>query len=54
MQPDGSYVQLKPRKDSESKGSQELLIELAAQRLAEAKRLSKKKRKKKIAKRKNK
>jgi polyphosphate kinase len=54
MQPDGSYVQLKPRKGSESRGSQELLIELAAQRLAEAKRLSKKKRKKKIAKRKNK
>jgi polyphosphate kinase len=54
MQPDGSYVQLQPRKSSENKGSQEILIELAAKRLAEARRLSKKKRKKKIAKRKNK
>jgi len=54
MQSDGSYIQLQPTARGEQRSSQELLIELAAKRLAEARRLSKKKHKKKIAKRKNK
>jgi hypothetical protein len=54
MQPDGSYIQLHPATRGEQRSSQEQLIELAAKRLAVARRLSKKKRKKKIAKRKNK
>ncbi len=52
MQPDGSYIQLQPTGKDDQRSSQEQLIELAADRLAEARRLSKKKRKKKIAKRK--
>ncbi len=52
MQPDGSYIQLQPTGKDNQRSSQEQLIELAADRLAEARRLSKKKRKKKIAKRK--
>ncbi len=54
MQPDGNYIQLQPTARGEQLSSQEQLIALAAKRLAEARRLSKKKRKKKIAKRKNK
>ncbi len=52
MQPDGTYIQLQPTGKDDQRSSQEQLIELAADRLAEARRLSKKKRKKKIAKRK--
>ncbi len=52
MQPDGTYIQLQPSGKNDQRSSQEQLIELAADRLAEARRLSKKKRKKKIAKRK--
>ncbi len=52
MQPDGTYMQLQPSGKNDQRSSQEQLIELAADRLAEARRLSKKKRKKKIAKRK--
>ncbi len=52
MQPDGTYIQLQPTGRDDQRSSQEQLIELAADRLAEARRLSKKKRKKKIAKRK--
>ncbi len=52
MQPDGSYIQLQPTGKDNQRSSQEQLITLAADRLAEARRLSKKKRKKKIAKRK--
>ena len=54
MQPDGSYIQRQPTARGEQRGSQEQLIELAAKRLAEARRLFKKKGKKKIAKRKRK
>ena len=54
MQPDGSYIQLKPTGKDDQLSSQEQLINLAAERLAAARKLSKKKRKKKIAKRKNK
>lgn len=53
MQPNGSYIQLHPATRGEQRSSQEQLIELAAKRLAVARRLSKKKHKKKIAKRKN-
>ncbi len=52
MQPNGTYIQLQPTGKDDQRSSQEQLIELAADRLAEARRLSKKKRKKKIAKRK--
>ncbi len=54
MQPDGSYIQLQPTARGEQRSSQEQLIDLAAKRLAEARRLFKKKSKKKIAKRKRK
>jgi len=54
MQANGEYIQLQPSGKNDQRSSQEQLIELAAKRLAEARRLSKKKRKKKIAKRKNK
>jgi polyphosphate kinase len=36
MQPDGSYVQRHPQKDSEQRGCQEMLIELANDRVAAA------------------
>ncbi len=51
MQPDGTYIQRKPKPRGEQRSSQEILIELAAKRLAKARRLFKKKIKK-IAKRK--
>ncbi len=51
MQPDGTYIQRKPKLRGEQRSSQEILIELAAKRLAKARRLFKKKIKK-IAKRK--
>ena len=51
MQPDGTYIQRRPKTRAEQRSSQEILIELAAKRLARAKRLFKKKIKK-IAKRK--
>jgi polyphosphate kinase len=54
MQPDGTYIQRKPSGRSEQAGSQEILIQKAARRLADAQRLSRKKIKKKIAKRKRK
>ncbi len=54
MQEDGTYVQLQPGPDDEQRGCQEIFIELAKKRLAAAKKLSKKKLKKKIARRKRK
>ncbi len=51
MQPDGTYIQRRPKSRGEQRSSQEILIELAAKRLAKARRLFKKKLKK-IAKRK--
>ncbi len=54
MQADGSYTQLKPTARGEQRSAQQQFIELAGQRLAEARRLFKKKGKKKIAKRKRK
>ena len=54
MQPDGGYVQRKASNRGEQVGAQETLICKAAKRLADAQRLSKKKVKKKIAKRKRK
>ena len=54
MQSDGTYVQLQPSGKGPRIGCQEQLIQRAEKRLAEAKRLSKKKSKKKIAKRKRK
>ncbi len=54
MQPDGSYVQRRPTGRADQLGSQEILIQKAAKRLADAQRLSRKKNKKKIAKRKRK
>ena len=51
---DGEYVQLQPTPKGEQMSAQEQLIERAGKRLDEAKRLSKKKGKKKIAKRKGK
>ena len=54
MQPDGTYVQRMPPEGSAGVGSQEILIELAKKRRADAQRLFKKKSKKKIAKRKRK
>jgi len=54
MQTDGTYIQRKATGRAEQAGSQEILIEQAAKRLADAQRLSKKKTKKKIAKRKRK
>jgi len=54
MQPDGSYIQRTDDGRGKSVGSQEELIKRAEKRLADAQRLSKKKNKKKIAKRKRK
>ncbi len=54
MQPDGSYIQRTDDGRGKSIGSQEELIKRAEKRLADAQRLSKKKNKKKIAKRKRK
>jgi polyphosphate kinase len=54
MQPDGSYIQLQPSPRGEQRSAQEQLIDQAGKRLAEARRLFKKKGKKKIAKRKRK
>jgi polyphosphate kinase len=54
MQSDGTYVQRKASGRGEHAGSQEILIQQAAKRLAAAQRLSRKKTKKKIAKRKRK
>ncbi len=54
MQPDGSYIQRTDDGRGKSIGSQEELIRRAEKRLADAQRLSKKKNKKKIAKRKRK
>ncbi len=54
MQADGTYVQRTASGRGERAGSQEILIQKAAKRLADAQRLSKKKVKKKIAKRKRK
>ncbi len=54
MQADGSYVQRTASSRAEQTGAQETLIPKAAKRLADAQRLSKKKVKKKIAKRKRK
>jgi len=54
MRPDGSYEQLQPEGKGDRTGCQEKLIKRAEKRLAEARRLSKKKIKKKIAKRKRK
>jgi polyphosphate kinase len=54
MQPDGSYIQLQATLRGEQRSAQEQLIDQAGVRLAEARRLFKKKGKKKIAKRKRK
>ena len=54
MQPDGSYIQLQPTPRGEQRSDQEQLIDQAGKRLAEARRLFKKKGKKKIVKRKRK
>ncbi len=54
MQPDGTYIQLQPTARGEQRSAQEQLMEMAEKRLAEARRLFKKKSKKKIAKRKRK
>jgi len=54
MQSDGTYIQRKGSGRGEQAGSQEILIQKAGQRLADAQRLFKKKHKKKIAKRKRK
>ena len=54
MQADGSYIQLQPAAHGEQRDAQEQLIEQAEKRLAEARRLYKKKSKKKIVKRKRK
>jgi polyphosphate kinase len=42
MQSDGSYVQRKPGRRRDKRGSQELLIELAERRLRKATKLGKK------------
>jgi polyphosphate kinase len=44
MQADGSYIQRRPAKGSDSRGAQEILIELAEQRQKVAQRLKKRKR----------
>ncbi|MEA2114125.1 MAG: polyphosphate kinase 1, partial [Thermodesulfobacteriota bacterium] len=54
MQADGTYIQRNPSVRAEQDGSQEILIQLAGKRLADAQRMSKKKNKKKIVKRKRK
>lgn len=54
MQANGSYVQLQPKSGGEQRGCQEQLIDLAQARLVEAKKVSKKLGRKKIAKRKRK
>ncbi len=54
MQPDGSYIQRTPKGRGKTEGSQEIFIKKAEKRLADAQRLTKKKNKKKIAKRKRK
>jgi polyphosphate kinase len=54
MQSDGKYKQRKASGRAEQAGSQEILIQQAAKRLSDAQRLSKKKIKKKIPKRKRK
>ena len=54
MQADGTYIQRNPSGRAEQNGSQEILIQLAGKRLADAQRMSKKKQKKKIVKRKRK
>jgi polyphosphate kinase len=54
MQPDGSYIQCSSRSRADAVGCQDKLIKKAEKRLADARRLVKKKNKKKIAKRKRK
>ena len=55
MQADGTYIQRNPSERAEQAGSQEIFIQLAGKRLADAQRMSKKKnKKKKIVKRKRK
>ncbi len=54
MQADGTYIQRKASGRAEQAGSQEILIQQAGKRLADAQRMSKKKNKKKIVKRKRK
>ena len=54
MQADGTYIQRKASGRAEQAGSQEILIQQAGKRLADAQRMSKKKNKKKIVKRKSK
>jgi polyphosphate kinase len=54
MQSDGSYIQRQPKGNDDKCSAQELFIEKSEQRLAEARRMFKKRYSKKIAKRKNK
>jgi polyphosphate kinase len=54
MQSDGSYIQRQPKGNDDKRSAQELFIEKSEQRLAEARRMFKKRYSKKIAKRKNK
>ena len=54
MQADGTYIQRNPSGRAERDGSQVILIQQAGKRLADAQRMSKKKHKKKIVKRKRK